>query len=294
MLNRKNLLLVSFNIAIVGFGCSQFQANKAKLASFPSSMESTETNGEQSKKLESSDIAKLAVDQLLADIQLSQIDGIVGSPEFAALSGTKSGWGQAASSLLNEGSNSGGWGGNSASRKSSLFLGSKIEARQFAFTRDCDLGGTVSVSLKVKNINTLGVQAFAQDTTSEMGTETSEATVDFSDCRFNDGEYNEYSVNGKLNAPDLVHSVGTLTVKSGTFELAGEGGSAGSMQGQLRITLPDSVYNCSVSVEAEAEGTSAEVQSAQRKGNIEFSSVVTGDLCGVHYQTESQSTKVVF
>ncbi|MBK9038839.1 MAG: hypothetical protein IPL83_06735 [Bdellovibrionales bacterium] len=277
-------VVASAGLMMVSLGCSEFKVSKSKLESFPSNISSDKG------KMSQTDIALSAVTQVLADLQLSQIDGLMASQEMRQLAfqGENDGWGGAAAeNSLQASQGSGGWGGggdaNDRTNPKDTF---KIE-------RDCDLGGKVSSTFKAKNINTNGLAAFAEATTTPMQTQTLELTQDFTQCRFSDTSHSIYVVSGQLKIPVQATSSGVFTVKKTVFGLSSNGG--GEVSGRLKITLSDiETVNCELRVGAEAVTATGEVQRAQRKGIISLQSAFSGQVCGEETQTDTVSAKVTF
>lgn len=276
-------VLASAGLMMVSLGCSEFQVSKSKLESFPSNISSDKG------KVNQTDIALSAVTQLLADLQLSQIDGLMASQEMRQLAfqGENEGWGGAAAeNSFQAAQGSGGWGGSSGDDRNRPNDNFKIE-------RDCDLGGKVSSTFKAKNINTNGLAAFAEATTTPMQTQTFELTQEFTQCRFSDPSHSIYVVSGQLKIPVQATSSGVFTVKKAVFGLSSSGG--GEVSGRLKIKLSDTeTVNCELRVSAQAVTATGEVQRAQRKGIISLQSTFSGDVCGAETQTDSESTKVIF
>ncbi|MBK7845715.1 MAG: hypothetical protein IPJ71_18930 [Bdellovibrionales bacterium] len=276
-------VVVTAGLMTVSIGCSEFQASKSKLESFPSNISSDKGNMSQT------DIALSAVTQLLADLQLSQIDGLMASREMRQLAfqGENEGWGGAAAeNSFQAAQGSGGWGGSNGDDPNK-------PRDTFKMERDCDLGGKVSSTFKAKNINTNGLAAFAEATTTPMETQTFELTQDFTQCRFSDTSHSIYVVNGQLKIPVQATSTGVFTVKKAVFGLSSKGG--GEVSGRLKITLSDTeTVNCELRVGAEAVTATGEVQRAQRKGIISLQSTFSGQVCGAETQTDSVSAKVIF
>lgn len=276
-------VVASAGLMMVSLGCSEFQVSKSKLESFPSNISSDKG------KMSQTDIALSAVTQVLADLQLSQIDGLMASQEMRQLAfqGENDGWGGAAAeNSLQASQGSGGWGGGGANDRTNPKDTFKIE-------RDCDLGGKVSSTFKAKNINTNGLAAFAEATTTPMKTQTLELTQDFTQCRFSDASHSVYVVSGQLKIPVQATSSGVFTVKKTVFGLSSNGG--GEVSGRLKITLSDiETVNCELQVGAEAVTATGEVQRAQRKGIISLQSAFSGQVCGEETQTDTVSAKVTF
>lgn len=276
-------VVASAGLMMVSLGCSEFQASKSKLESFPSNISSDKG------KMSQTDIALSAVTQLLADLQLSQIDGLMASQEMRQLAfqGENDGWGGAAAENSFQASQgSGGWGSGGEADRSKPKDTFKIE-------RDCDLGGKVSSTFKAKNINTNGLAAFAEATTTPMQTQTLELTQDFTQCRFSDTSHSIYVVSGQLKIPVQATSSGVFTVKKAVFGLSSNG--AGEVSGRLKIDLSDiETVNCELQVGAEAVTATGEVQRAQRKGIISLQSAFSGQVCGEETQTDTISAKVTF
>jgi hypothetical protein len=279
-------VVASAGLIMVSLGCSEFQVSKSKLESFPSNISSDKG------KMSQTDIALSAVTQLLADLQLSQIDGLMASQEMRQLAfeGENEGWGGAAAeNSLQAAQGSGGWGSGGEGETNNR----NKPKDTFKIERDCDLGGKVSSTFKAKNINTNGLAAFAEATTTPMQTQTFELTQDFTQCRFSDASHSVYVVSGQLKIPVQATSSGVFTVKKAVFGLSSKGG--GEVSGRLKIALSDSeTVNCELRVGAEAVTATGEVQRAQRKGIISLQSTFSGQVCGEETQTDTLSAKVTF
>jgi hypothetical protein len=279
-------VVASAGLMMVSLGCSEFQVSKSKLESFPSNISSDKG------KMNQTDIALSAVTQLLADLQLSQIDGLMASQEMRQLAfqGENEGWGGAAAeNSLQAAQGSGGWGSGGEGETNDR----NKPKDTFKIERDCDLGGKVSSTFKAKNINTNGLAAFAEATTTPMQTQTLELTQDFTQCRFSDTSHSIYVVSGQLKIPVQATSSGVFTVKKAVFGLSSNGG--GEVSGRLKITLSDiETVNCELRVGAEAVTAAGEVQRAQRKGVISLQSAFSGQVCGEETQTDTVSAKVTF
>lgn len=278
-------IVASAGLIMVSLGCSEFQVSKSKLESFPSNISSDKG------KMSQTDIALSAVSQLLADLQLGQIDGLMASREMQqmAFQGESEGWGGAAAeNSLQAAQGSGGWGSGGEDPPDS-----NKPKDTFKIERDCDLGGKVSSTFKAKNINANGLAAFAEPTTTPMQTQTLELTQDFTQCRFSDSSHSIYVVSGQLKIPVQATSSGVFTVKKTVFGLSGTGAS--EVRGRLKITLSDTeTVNCEVQVGAESIKATGEVQRAQRKGIVSLQSTFSGQVCGDETQHNTLSAKVIF
>ncbi|MCB0420977.1 MAG: hypothetical protein KDD61_08275 [Bdellovibrionales bacterium] len=276
-MSKKNLFLGSLiPILTLSVGCSNFEGAQVELNSLQSQLPNI--NG----KAGSHELELTAVSEVIAELQISQVDGLMASTVAKlGMSGSGSGWGDVSSNLNTAASSGsgGGWGGAATNNR--------IPDNNITATRDCALGGNfvakTKPTLKVATTDTKSI--FSEDTTPELDTEITNASVQFNDCRVADSNFNEYVISGTLTATNA-QATSAFTVSGSDLAFIGRGIS--SISGSISIVGASGKTDCSVNLSSDVTQSHGDVTVEHKSGIVRVQSGIVGSLCDSEVSLEIQ------
>lgn len=231
-----------------------------------------------------SKLQQRAIIEMLSEMQASQVDGLMKNTKTMA---TKtSSWGSVSENVNDgvSGNNSTGWGASApaptdpepSTPPEDVFITNDT----IKVSRDCEFGGkarafiTPNLALNQRDVSSI----FDNNSTPELTTKVDKTTIIFENCQVADENFNEYVINGRLDASSASAS-SIFTAETTGQGITFDGSGLSDIKGKLSIKDGDKVNDCGIDLSAEVTDSFGDVFVAQKAGVVALDATLNGKLC---------------